>query len=152
MDEKTYQRFMAKVSISEHGCWLWTGAKTCDGYGKLAVHGRTIYAHRLAYEHWHSPIGDGLRVLHRCDVPACVNPEHLRLGTQADNVADMHAKNRHFVLRGENHGNAKLTANMVHEIRLLAAELSSYELGRQYGVSQRCVWCILQRETWQHVA
>ena len=117
MDEKTLQRFMSKVSISEHGCWLWTGAKTCDGYGKLEVHGHTVYAHRLAYEHWHEPIRDGLRVLHTCDTPKCVNPDHLQQGTQADNVADMYAKNRQVILCGEHHGSAKITAIIVYEIR-----------------------------------
>ena len=149
MDEKTFQRFMSKVSISEHGCWLWTGAKTCDGYGKLEVHGRTVYAHRLAYEHWHEPIGDGLRILHKCDIPECVNPDHLQPGTQADNVADMYAKNRQVILRGEYHGSAKLTAAMVYEIRLLSAKLTHRELAKQYGISYAQVGRIVRGERWK---
>jgi HNH endonuclease len=149
VDSKTYQRFMAKVSLSEHGCWLWTGAKTRDGYGKLEVDGRTVYAHRLAYEHWHEPIGDGLRILHKCDTPECVNPDHLQLGTQADNVADMYAKNRQVILRGEHHGSAKITLAIVYEIRLLSSTLTYRELAQRYSISYAQVGRIVRGERWK---
>jgi hypothetical protein len=149
LDEKTYERFMAKVSLSEHGCWLWTGAKTRDGYGKLEVHGRTVYAHRLAYEHWYEPIEDGLRILHKCDTPECVNPDHLQTGTQADNIADMYAKNRQVILRGENHGSAKITMAIVYEIRLLSATLTYWELAKKFNISYAQVGRIVRGERWK---
>src|SRR5262249_46641040 len=124
-------------------------AKTRDGYGKLEVHGRTVYAHRLAYEHWHEPIEDGLRILHKCDTPECVNPDHLQRGTQADNVADMYVKNRQVILRGEHHGSAKITAVMVYEIRLLSPELTNRELAKQYGISYAQVGRIVRGERWK---
>jgi hypothetical protein len=151
MDDKTYQRFMAKVSVSEHGCWLWLGGKDGDGYGLLEVYGKGFRAHRLAYEHWHGPIGEGLYVLHRCDDPSCVNPDHLWMGTQAENIADMYAKGRQANRRGEYHGRAKLTADMVCEIRLLQSDFTLVELARRFMVSPRLISKILKGELWQHV-
>ena len=151
MDGRTYQRFMSKVSICEDGCWLWLGGKDRDGYGLLEVDGKGFRAHRLAYEHWHESIGEGLYVLHKCDNPSCVNPNHLWTGTQADNMADMYAKGRQALRRGENHGRSKLTVEQVCEIRVLGQDCTMAELARQYKVSPRLVAKILKNELWQHV-
>lgn len=76
-------------------CWLWQGVLSNRGYGLLSVSGRYVGAHRFAYTEFVGPIRDGLFVCHRCDVRKCVNPNHLFLGTQSDNVKDMVAKGRH---------------------------------------------------------
>ena len=77
------------------GCWLWTGDKSGKmGYGRLMYQGRTRAAHRVAYQIFRGPITDGLLVCHRCDVPLCVNPDHLFLGTYTDNSDDMIRKGR----------------------------------------------------------
>lgn len=89
------ERFAARVDKSSD-CWMWTGAKTSAGYGNFTTADRrNVLAHRYAFEQEHGPIEDGSVVLHKCDTPACVNPNHLRRGTQKDNILDMLGKGRH---------------------------------------------------------
>ncbi len=76
------------------GCYLWTGKKNKNGYGRIKVNGKEQAAHRVSYAIANGAIPDGMCVLHRCDTPACVNPEHLFAGTVIDNLRDMHAKGR----------------------------------------------------------
>lgn len=89
------QRFDAKVMPEPmSGCHLWIGALDRKGYGSFRSEGRTVRAHRLAWEREHGPIPDGLYVCHRCDNPGCVNPDHLFLGTQGRNLRDMARRGR----------------------------------------------------------
>lgn len=142
-------RFMARVHKTET-CWLWTGATGGNGYGRFTVGGRrTAQAHAVAYEWFVGPIG-GLHVLHRCDVPACVNPSHLFLGSQAENMADMVAKGRSA--RGERGGRAKLTATDIPAIRAAyAAGSSTVVLSNRYGVSAGAITEIVRGRNWRHV-
>jgi HNH endonuclease len=98
------QRFWSCVDKTDT-CWLWTGTtRDTFGYGALSVNSAFIMAHRLSYELHVGPIPNGLFVLHRCDVPPCVRPDHLFLGTQLDNIRDMIQKNRQHYAQGDNNG------------------------------------------------
>lgn len=131
LDENRLRRFHAKIDRSGE-CWIWTASKTHSGYGQFWTgamtgkgHQLPTGAHRVSYELHVGPIPDGLHVLHRCDVPACVNPDHLFVGTQAENMRDMTQKGRH--------GRTKLTADAVREIRSSTLPLRVFS--DRYGVS-----------------
>lgn len=91
-------RIMAKVSINDNGCWVFMGCKIATGYGKIAsgIRNKPIFTHRASYAALVGEIPIGMRVLHRCDNPSCVNPEHLFLGTAKDNWLDAREKGRNY--------------------------------------------------------
>lgn len=135
------------------GCWLWMGYLTGRGYGHLGRrrHGKKLdyKAHRYSFEMHNGPIPDGLCVLHKCDVRNCVNPEHLFLGTQADNMKDRDLKGRGRAPRGEKHGIAKLSDADVISIRLfLNLGAKQQTIAEAYGVSRKTVSDIKCGRTW----
>lgn len=85
----------AYMPVTESGCWIWMLSLNADGYGSLCIDKMFKRAHRLSWELHKGEIPIGMSVLHKCDIPACVNPDHLFLGTQSDNMKDMYAKERH---------------------------------------------------------
>jgi hypothetical protein len=156
------RRFIPKVQAkvkkgTEPGdCWVWTGAKSSDGYGRLVVLGQRFGAHRIAWVFANGPIPTGLFVCHRCDNPACVNPAHLFAGTHAENMRDMAAKGRQRGSghgrgpRGEKHHLAKLTWASVAEIRRRhAAGESGRSLARAYGMSEFAIRKVIDGTTWK---
>ena len=148
-------RFWARVQKSD-GCWLWTGGRKSKGYGSLGHARQTLQAHRLAYEFTYGKIPDGLAVLHTCDNPPCVRPDHLFLGTHLDNSRDMIAKGRGRWrgLPGEECPSARLTRAQVEEIRsrYQRGEASQDELAMQYGVSQSNISIIVLGKSWRSVS
>lgn len=144
------QSFEARTDRNgDGGCWLWTGSKIQGGYGKLWVYGKYMLAHRYSWQLHNGPIPDELCVLHRCDNPSCVNPDHLFLGTQADNLADMRAKGRDNQPKGEAHGMAKLTEP---EIPLIRNDPRLHRIiAADYGVSSTLISVIKRCERWAHI-
>jgi hypothetical protein len=129
------------------GCLVWQRGRTRTGYGRLTADKKRISAHRLAWELAHGPIPDGMCVCHRCDNPACVDADHLFLGTIADNVADMIAKGRAVYPPGERNGRAKLTELDVLAIR--ASSLPQRALADHYGVGKACIHKIKHGRIWR---
>ena len=147
------ERFMAKVRKDPGGCWVWT-ASARVGYGCISVGGRNQIAHRVAYELFVGPIPRSAVVMHTCDRPRCVNPAHLRVGTQADNLRDASAKGRTSGgAKGERHHQAKLTASQVATLRdLLARPMRRGErkiLAAQYGIHRSTLGRIKRGELWK---
>ena len=132
-------------------CWLFTGCVNNKGYGQIRHNGKTMLAHRVAYELITGEEPNGV-LLHTCDTPLCCNPEHLTVGTQRDNLQDMRNKGRGVNpphVPGEKCGMSKLTDTKVKEIR--SSDLTQRQLATIYGVSQPTIGKILRRETWRHV-
>lgn len=112
----------------QSGCWLWKRSKMSRGYGNLWLNSKTHLAHRMSYAYHTGPIPEGLCVMHSCDTPLCVNPAHISVGTNMDNVHDKMTKGR---------AAAKFTEELVRQIRRERAEtgISYRALGKAYGVS-----------------
>jgi hypothetical protein len=152
-------RFWAKVDRSGN-CWVWTGCINEWGYGAFMPYRakQLVGAHRYSWQLHHGPIPEGLCVLHHCDNPPCVNPEHLFLGTFQDNVDDMMCKGRKIARRGEANGQSKLTEDDIRRIRRLYAfrgqgegKVSGVQLAAEYGIESATVYGIVKRRAWKHV-
>ena len=183
------QRFLAKVDkdgpvpdqtnphyVGLSNCWVWVAAKTNAGYGILSLGKQMILAHRASFIIANGEIADGLFVCHRCDRRECVNPSHLFVGTQRENLADCKLKNRvdyqsshavwakiradvsagirpSYLPKGAAHHNSKLTEDVVREIRIAHKAGQTFsDLARKHGVSRPAISMIVKRKTWTHVA
>lgn len=148
MKNGTASERLTELSVAEEsGCIRFTGHLDGEGYGRIMVARVKYMAHRLSYSLNNGQIPDGYVVRHKCDNPSCINPEHLEVGTQADNIADKVSRGRQA--RGSGAGRAILTEESVREIR--SSPLKVSELSTLYGVSVVSIRNILRRKTWQHV-
>lgn len=162
----TLDRLRSKAEpIPFCGCVIFTGAHTPKGYGVIYHNGRQRYAHRVMYELTRGPVPEGKFVLHRCDVPSCINPDHLFIGTAMDNSRDMVKKGRASkywlgkaspsrgkridALSGDGNGMAKLSRSNVAAIRAdLSQGLPQTYVAKKYGVHQSHISRIYRRESW----
>jgi hypothetical protein len=133
-------------------CWEWQGGKTSSGYGQLYYRMQQHKTHRLSYELHYGPIPGGMSILHKCDNPPCCNPNHLCLGTRADNVADMCHKKRNDGPRGEECHTAKLTESDIPVIRQMREDgMTLMAIAAIYGISSDSISHVVRRKTWKHV-
>jgi len=144
---------LAIKSKPDGDCIVWTGAKTKLQYGMIRINGKWKRAHRVMYEMVHGKIKDNLVVMHSCDNPSCININHLSVGTQNDNMQDMHQKGRANPCSGENHPCAKLSVDDVRKIRSRYEKGSrkngASQLAREFNVSKQTVLTLLKNATWK---
>lgn len=147
------ERFFRKVVVTDD-CWKWVGPVRPNGYGQIQEGGkgsRTISAHRLSYQIHKGEIPEGLVVMHSCDNPSCVNPDHLSAGTYKENTSDMIAKGRKRTVapKGTGNGKAKLNDGLVRYIR--QSDKKPASIARELGLSENCIRGVLSGRTWSHV-
>jgi hypothetical protein len=157
-DDKLLDRFNKKISKVTSGCWEWNACRFDDGYGRFVVNAKVVLAHRMSYQIHVGVIPDNLLVLHKCDNPPCVNPEHLFVGTHQDNTDDMIAKGRGYRgneetrPHGESCYNSKFKDGDIVSIRLRAAEgAKTKDLAKLYDVQESAIRKIITRTAWKHI-
>lgn len=157
-------RFWMNVRSSRDSCWEWQAAKNREGYGWFTpARGGQCGAHRFSYQLHFGPISKGMFVCHRCDNPPCVRPDHLFLGTNAENICDAIQKGRKAAIRGSAHGISRLTEEDVRLMRTLydsapsvgnsgrKANRTVIELAEKFNVSKTTVQLVCLRKTWTHI-
>ena len=146
-------RFWSKVLTGDvNECWEWMAACCRDGYGQFWYKDKVYYkAHRFSYELKYGKIENGLFVCHKCDNPKCVNPEHLFLGTSAENTKDRNDKGRSA--KGEKQHSAKLTEHQVLEIRnkYITGNYTQIQLANEYNVHDTTISKIILKKLWKHI-
>ncbi len=149
------KRFEKKfIPEPNSGCWLWTANVNYKGYGQFVFDGVDMGAHRASYRIYIGNIPQGMCVLHRCDVPCCVNPAHLFLGTIIDNNLDKKLKGREGDKKGEKNGRAKLTFEQVQQIKkryeCRSPKHGGVVLAKEYGVSKGLISHIIRGRLWNY--
>lgn len=141
-----------RCTVVDSGCWEWNYARSTYGYGVIPRGSRKLKgAHRAAYIAAKGEIPNGMVVMHKCDNPPCCNPDHLVIGTHAENQYDKVSKGRHAI--GEQNGRSKLNENIVYMLKKMSSrsDFSTAEWAKFYGVDKRTISLIVEGKTWKHV-
>jgi len=151
-DSSSLQQRLESHIVSKDGCWLTDLCCCRNGYPKIGVGGKTQKASRVMFELFNGEIPKGFYVCHKCDNPSCINPNHLFLGTQKDNMVDMAKKGRST--KGSRNRSAKLNEDDVVEIKRLLSEgrLNQKEISDLYGVDRKIISGIKNGKIWRHVS
>lgn len=147
-----FERMDGYTSLEPNtGCWLWAGATNDKGYAQIGLHGKTAKAAHVNYKRFKGFIPPDMVIRHTCDVRMCVNPDHLILGTQLDNIQDMIKRERHRFWSGELSPNSSLTNNDVQKIRSLYAtgNFTQCEIGAFFNVASSTIGRIVRHNTWR---
>lgn len=147
-------RFKRHYSVSCSGCHEWTGSRNAKGYGRFKDgNNRCVLAHRFIYEYLNGPIPHNLYVLHKCDNRCCVNPQHLYLGDQFDNMRDMITRGRSNKAKGSTHPHAKINESIARRIKeLISEDIPTTHIAKLYHVSVYLINDIKRGRTWAHVS
>lgn len=152
MGKSLKERFEKYFEKTPNSCWIWTGAILKRGYGQQKTGEKNKRAHRISWELYRGKIPTGMNVCHKCDTPLCVNPDHLFIGTQLDNIRDCIKKNRNAKApNGEEHKNSKLKEKDVRNI-LKDKRLSLSKIAKEYGVHRKTIEYIKNGKTWKHIS
>ena len=145
------KRFEDKyIKLNSVSCWLWTGCIVRGGYGQIRINGKGVYAHRYSYEKNNGAIPEGVLVRHTCNVPSCVNPNHLVLGTHQDNMDDKVNSGRQS--KGETHLSSKLTNIDVLSIRKrLSLGHTTRDIAKDFPVGHAQISSINTGKSWSHI-
>lgn len=142
------ERFYDRILENANGCWIWQRGLDKNGYGRSSINRKGVQAHRVSWVIHKGKIPDGMQVLHRCDNPPCVNPEHLFLGNNADNMTDKMKKNRQT--RGHDVNTSKINASDVFRIRgLLSEGWSGRKISKLLGLKDHHVYDIKNGRSWR---
>jgi hypothetical protein len=146
-DDEFWEWFESKLTPTDTGCKEWSMCRFAHGYGVVRMAGKNLKAHRMSLEHsLGRPLKENMFALHSCNNPPCCNPDHLREGTNQENVDDKLRADRQP--RGEANGKAKLTLVQVNEIRENPNSLTQYQLAGLYGVQRPCIAKIQRGKIW----
>jgi hypothetical protein len=147
------ERFDEKWEHGPNGCWNWRFANPLGRANTFSLNGHIMRAYRAGFIIYRGPIPEGRIVCHACDNPMCVNPDHLWLGSHADNRNDALAKQRDNTARGEQMPSAKLTEDDVRTIRATVGKRGTVRAAaRHYGVTHSSIQDIIKGKTWRHVS
>lgn len=158
MKKHLLDRFDKYIKKLANGCWEWQGNLHKDGYGFFTINSKPVLAHRISFQLYIKKIPKGLFVCHSCDNRKCVNPKHLWLGTQFQNMQDMMQKKRNGGVslnpkRGENHPNCKFSIKQIQSIRdKFKAGFKTVELAREFKTNYKYIWKIVNNKVWNKLS